>query len=223
MKEETQKWLSAFLAGFLATVLGIVLTFGVQGLINSGKRTRTAKLLAKQVVEKMDRTCEELQEYLDIYDSLDSTYLCLLLAQRADTLERVDSGVVGSFLINSLAEYVQSDIGYGLDSYTSEILNTIGNVELVGHIDQFYNITRQCAKVSQQVIDQKRIVSDRVYSHFFESKEPVTEWDFVRYIFEIPEFNVFYTRLQKVRPPLKEGKGLMIEELEECKKILRME
>ena len=223
MKEETKKWLSAFLAGFLATVLGIVLTFGVQGLINSGKRTRTAKLLARQIVEKMDRTCSELQEYLDIYDSLDSTYRCLKFAIQADTLERVDGSVVESFLIYSLAEYVQSDIDYGLDSYTSEILNTIGNVDLVGHIDQFNNLARQSVKVSQQAIDQKRIVSDQVYSHFFGSKEVVTELDFVRYIFEMPEFNVFYTRMQKIRLPLKDGKSLMIAEMEECKKILNME
>ena len=89
MKKETNSsaWLSTFLAGFLATVLGILLTFGVQGLINSGKRNRTARLLAEQTVEKMDRTYQELHEYLELYNSVDSTIICLNDAIAADTLD----------------------------------------------------------------------------------------------------------------------------------------
>ncbi|MBP3203717.1 MAG: hypothetical protein J6M31_08985 [Bacteroidales bacterium] len=46
MKAEHKTWLSTFLAGFLATVLGIVLTFGLESLISSSKRAKTAHLLA---------------------------------------------------------------------------------------------------------------------------------------------------------------------------------
>ena len=46
MSKESKTWLSTFLAGFLATVLGIVLTFGLESLISSSKRTKTARLLA---------------------------------------------------------------------------------------------------------------------------------------------------------------------------------
>lgn len=62
MRKESKTWLSTFLAGFLATVLGIVLTFGLESLISSSKRTKTARLLAGQIVDNMDRTYHELHE-----------------------------------------------------------------------------------------------------------------------------------------------------------------
>ena len=223
MKKETKTWLWSFTAGFMATVLGIVLTFGVQGMINSGKRTRMARLLAEQIVEKMDRTYQELHEYVDTYDSIDSTYRCLHLAIQADTLDSVDSKVVDEFLVNSLSEYVQAEVDNGMDAYISEILATIGNVDLIGHIDQFYNLARQCVKVSQQVIDQKRVVSDLTYSHFFGKDGTVTNLDYVRFLDGLPEFNVFYSRIQQARYPLTEGEVLMLAELDACKDILNIE
>lgn len=220
MKQETKSWLMTFLAGFLATVLGIVLTFGIESRINAHKRAKTAHLLALQIVDKMDQTQQQLHEYLDIYDSIDSTSMCLHLAILADTLERVDEKVAESFLVNSLAEYVQADVDDGLDAYRAEILNTIGNIELIGHIDQFYYFARQCAKVSQQVIDQKRVVADIVYAKFYDTGYSVTNWDYVRFLHNLPEFNVFYSRMQAARYPLMEGEQQMLAEIEACKEIL---
>lgn len=93
MKQETKSWLLTFLAGFLATVLGIVLTFGIESRINAHKRAKTAHLLALQIVDKM-----------------------------AETLERVDESVAESFLINSLSEYVQTEVDDGMDA-CKEILH----------------------------------------------------------------------------------------------------
>lgn len=223
MKKETKSWLSTFLAGFLATVLGIGLTFGVQSLINSNKKARTAKLLAKQIVEDMDRTCTEIKDYLEIYNSLDSASICLTFAMLADTLERVDTSVVVKFLENSVAEYVQIEVDDALDSYLPEILYTIGNVELIAYIDEFYCIARQCVKVSQQVIDQKRVVSDVIYSHTYRNGPIVDNLDFVRYLFDLPEYNLFFMRMQSARPPLMEGVQLMEDEIASCKAILNVE
>ena len=60
MKQETKSWLLTFLAGFLATVLGIALTFGIESRTNASKRAKTARLLAEQIVENMDRTYQQL-------------------------------------------------------------------------------------------------------------------------------------------------------------------
>ena len=222
MKQETKSWFLAFLAGFLATVLGIVLTFGIESRINAHKRAKTAHLLALQIVEKMDQTYGQLHEYLEIYESIDSTSMCLHLAILADTLERVDEQVAESFLVNSLSEYVQADIDDGLDTYRTEILNTIGDIELIGHIDQFYYMANQCSKVSQQIIDQKRVVADLVYGKFYGTGDSVTNWDYVRFLHGLPEFNVFYSRMQFARYPLMEGEKLMLAELEACKEILHV-
>ena len=84
---------------------------------------------------------------------IDSTSMCLHLAILADTLDRVDDDIVITFINLSLSEYVQADTDSGMDAYKAEILNTIGNVELIGHMDQFYSYARQYAAVSSQVID----------------------------------------------------------------------
>ena len=221
MRKESKTWLSTFLAGFLATVLGIVLTFGLESLISSSKRTKTARLLAGQIVDNMDRTYHELHEYQDMYDLLDSMSMCLHLAILADTLERVDDQVVVTFLSLSLSEYVQADTDNGLDAYKAEILNTIGNVELIGHMDQFYSYARQYAAVSSQVIDQKRVVADIIYSHFYGLWE-ATDRDYVRYLHELNEYNIFYSRMQNVRASLDEIGQSMSAELEACRTILTL-
>ena len=153
MYRESKAWLSTFLAGFLATVLGIVLTFGIESLVSSSKKTKTAHLLAEQIVGNMGRTYEQLHDYQEIYDMIDSTSMCLHLAILADTLDRVDDDIVITFINLSLSEYVQADTDSGMDAYKAEILNTIGNVELIGHMDQFYSYARQYAAVSSKVID----------------------------------------------------------------------
>lgn len=219
MYRESKAWLSTFLAGFLATVLGIVLTFGIESLVSSSKKTKTAHLLAEQIVGNMGRTYEQLHDYQEIYDMIDSTSMCLHLAILADTLDRVGDDIVITFINLSLSEYVQADTDSGMDAYKAEILNTIGNVELIGHMDQFYSYARQYAAVSSQVIDQKRVVADNVYSHFY-GVGNATDRDYVRYLHELDEYNVFYSRMQNVRSSLDEIGKAMAQELGACKSIL---
>ena len=77
MKESTKSFFRAFIPGFLATVLGILLTFGADSWNSARKREKTAKLLAGQIVGKMDRTYKSLMEYQELYDTIDSTSMCL--------------------------------------------------------------------------------------------------------------------------------------------------
>ncbi len=219
MNAEKRNWIATFLAGFLATALGIFLTFGIDSLVSSSKRAKTARLLTQQIVGNMDRTYNELHAYQDLYDAINSTSMCLHLAILADTLDRVNNDVVSTFLNMSLSEYVQADIDNGADAYKAEILSTIGNVELIGHIDQFYSYARQHAAVSSQVIDQKRVVADNVYAHFYGNLE-ATERDYVCYLHELTEFNVFYSRMQNVRASLRQIEDSMSKELSACKQIL---
>ena len=220
MKKGAKDWMLAFLAGFLATVFGIVITFGIENLISASKRADTARLLAEQIVGKMERTHKQLHEYQELYDTIDSTSMVLHLAILADTLERVDDAVVVTFINASLSEYVQVDVDNGMDAYKTEILNTIGNVELIGHIDDFYGYARQYRAVSSQVIDQKRVVADLVYEHFYGDME-ATLLDYVRYLHELPEFNVYYSRMQNVRLSLEEIDKAMLSELDSCKMLLK--
>ena len=219
MNAERRNWLATFLAGFLATALGILLTFGIDNLVSSSKRAKTARLLAQQIVKNMDQTYHDLHDYQELYDAIDSTSMCLHLAIMADTLDWVSDTLVASFLNLSLSEYVQADIDNGIDAYKAEILGTIGNVELISHIDKFYSYARQHADVSSQVIDQKRVVTDNVYARFYGDWK-ATERDYVRYLHELTEFNIFYSRMQNVRASLRQIEESMSGELSTCKRIL---
>lgn len=208
-----------FLASFTATVCGIIITFGINNYLNSSRKADTAQLLAEQIVGKMERTHQQLRKYQGIYDTIDSTSMVLHLAILADTLERVDEKLAVKFIDTSLAEYVQADVDNSMDAYKAEILNTIGNVELIGHIDDFYGYARQYRAVSSQVINQKRVVADLVYGRFYGDVNATT-FDYVRYLHELPEFNVYYSRMQSVRLTLQEIDKSMQQELDSCKKIL---
>ena len=221
MKTETKSWIRTFLAGFLATVFGIIITFGIENRISASRKAETARLLAEQIVGKMGRTHQLLHEYQELYDTIDSTSMILHLAILADTLERVDEAVVTTFINAALSEYVQVDVDNGMDAYKAEILNTIGNVELIGHIDDFYAYARQYRSVSSQVIDQKRVVADVVYGHFYGDMN-ATLLDYVRYLHELPEFNVYYSRMQNVRLSLRDIDKSMLAELDSCRKLLNL-
>ena len=201
---------------------GKVLTLCVPD-ITIGHELRKKKLArhirGRQIVGNMERTFHDLHEYQELYDAIDSTSMCLHLAIMADTLDRVRDDIVVSFLNLSLSEYVQADIDNGIDAYKAEILSSIGDVELIGHIDQFYSYARQHAAVSSQVIDQKRVVADNVYTRFYGDWK-ATERDYVRYLHELTEFNVFYSRMQNVRASLGQIEEYMSTELSECKRIL---
>ena len=166
------------------------------------------------------RNLEKAREYQELYDTIDSTSMCLHLAIIADTLERVDTSVAVTFINCALSEYVQADVDSGVDAYKDAILSNIGNVELLGHIDEFYSCARQYADVSAQVVNQKRVVSDLVYGHFY-GDWYATVFDYVRYLHELPEFNIYYSRMQNVRLSLQEIGQAMEAELERCKEILR--
>lgn len=221
MKKETKTWMRTFLSSFLATVCGIVITFGINQCVSTSKQTATARLLAEQTVAKMERTHMQLHQYQELYDTIDSTSMVLHLAILADTLERVDETVVMTFINAALSEYVQADADNGMDVYKTEILNTIGNVELISHIDDFYGYARLYRAVSSQVIDQKRVVADLVYRHFY-GDMTATTFDYVRYLHELPEFNVYYSRMQNVRLSLQDIDKAMLSELDCCKQILAL-
>lgn len=222
MKKAIKDWLWTFLAGFLATVLGIVLTFGIQNRLNERRKTETARLLARQIVDKMAFTHDELYDFQEAFNRIDSTSMILHLAIQADTLDRVDDDCLQLFLNMSLGEYVRIDVDNGMDAYKVEILNTIGDVELIGHIDQFYSYAREYSGVAGQVVDQKRIVADLVYANFY-GKWDATIDDYVRYLHELPEFNVYYSRMQNIRPLLKVLHSMMNEQLDACRQRLGMQ
>ena len=222
MKKAIKDWLWTFLAGFLATVLGIVLTFGIQNRLNERRKTETARLLARQIVDKMAFTNDELYDFQEAFNRIDSTSMILHLAIQADTLDRVDDDCLQLFLNMSLGEYVRIDVDNGMDAYKLEILNTIGDVELIGHIDQFYSYAREYSGVAGQVVDQKRIVADLVYANFY-GKWDATIDDYVRYLHELPEFNVYYSRMQNIRPLLKVLHSMMNEQLDACRQRLGMQ
>lgn len=220
MNKEVKNWFWTFLAGFLATVLGIALTFGIQNRLNEKRRAETARLLAQQIVDKMDFTYSELHNYISAYGTFDSTATILHLAIEADTLERVNDTVAWRFLGGAIGEYVQVDVDNGMDAYKVEILNSIGDVDLIGHIDQFYALAREFAGISAQVIDQKRVVADLLYSHFY-GDITATSRDYVRFLYNLPEFNIYYARLDNVRSLLLLLDPMMKEDLDACKARLQ--
>ena len=223
MKRETKSWVMSFLASFLATVLGIVLTFGIDSYIKSKKGAETAKLLALQITENMETVDQQINSYLDIYNYIDSAYVCVRHAIRADTLDKVNDETISKLLLYSLSEYSQLEAENNLDDYKIEILNTIGDVDLIGHINNFYTLAQQYVITSSLVIEQKQKVLDEVFVNFDISDETVAPRIIVRFLHELKEYRIFYSRMLEARTILIEIEKQMQRELTECKIILKTE
>ena len=210
----------AFLSGFLATALGVGLTFAIDGRISAAKRAKTARLLATQIVEKMERTHKDMSSYMDYYNIIDSTSAELYYAIDADTLDRVSDTTKMTFISYELNANVQVDADNGLDAFRADILSTLGDVELIGHIDEYYSTAHQFAKISAQVFEQKVIVTDLFYTHFY-GNDKATWDDYILYFYKLPEFKTFYTRMENVLFILRVVHEAMNTELEACKARLQ--
>lgn len=222
MKKAIKDWFWTFLAGFLATVLGIALTFGIQNRVNAKRRAETARLLAVRIVDNMGFTHKELLDYQRVYTIIDSCGQILHHAIQADTLDRVNDTTITRFLNGILTEYVQVNIDNGLDAYKTEILDNIGDIELISHIERFYAYAREYTSTSGQVIEQKRLVTDKVYSHFY-GKDEAGLRDFVLYLHNLPECDLFFARLQNINPLLVIIDQVMKGELDACRQRLGMQ
>ncbi len=180
-------------------------------------------MLALQITENMELVDQQINSYLKIYNSIDSTYVCVHEGVLADTLEKVDDEVLDTLLLYSLSEYTQLEVDNRLDAYKLEILNTIGDVDLISHIDAFYILAQQYVNASSKVIEQKRKVTDTIFTNFDIKKPSIDKREVVRFLHELPEFNVFYFRMLNVRSILEEIEKSMQTELDNCKKILNIE
>lgn len=220
MKRSTKSWIMTFLAAFLATVLGIVLTFGIESHKNSKKREEFSQMLAKQITENMKEVNIQINSYIDIYHKIDSTYTCVHRAIKADSLDKVEKEVIDTLLLYSLSEFAQLKVDNRLNTYKMEILNTIGEVDLIGHIDDFYVLAQQYVETSSLVIEQKQKVVDKVYSEFDFLDTKIKGLDLALYLDNLPEFKIFIGRMQEVLSILTEIERQMVEQLEACKLIL---
>jgi len=220
MKRSTKSWIMTFLAAFLATVLGIVLTFGIENHKNSKKREEISQMLAKQITQNMEEVNLQINSYIDIYHKIDSTYKCVHKAIKADSLDSVKKEVIDTLLLYSLSEFAQLKVDNRLNTYKMEILNTIGEVDLIGHIDDFYVLAQQYVETSTLVIEQKQKVVDKVYTEFDFLDEKIKGRDLAIYLDELPEFKIFIGRMQEVLSILTEIERQIKEQLKACKLIL---
>ena len=220
MKRSTKSWIMTFLAAFLATVLGIVLTFGIESHKNSKKREEISQMLAKQITQNMEEVNLQINSYIDIYHKIDSTYSCVHKAIKADRLDSLKKEVIDTLLLYSLSEFAQLKVDNRLNTYKMEILNTIGEVDLIGHIDDFYVLAQQYVETSTLVIEQKQKVVDKVYTEFDFLDEKIKGRDLAIYLDELPEFKILIGRMQEVLSILTEIERQMLEQLKACKLIL---
>ena len=72
--------------------------------------------------------------------------------------------------------------------------------------------------VSSQVIDQKRIVA--TWSMVISMAIWTLPCPIVRYLHELSEFNVYYSRMQNVRLTLQEKNKAMLNELDSCMEVI---
>ena len=100
-RNDRKGWFKAFLSGFLATVLGIVLTFGTTRLIENKREKEMARMIVKSDVMNLISARNYIQsgyEYLSMIDSLNET--CVNHYKEYRNLDALPDTVVGGFYGN---------------------------------------------------------------------------------------------------------------------------
>ena len=99
MKAKTREWLLAFLAGFLATVLGIVFTFGTSALLERRQRAADRRTSALMVMGSIESFARQLEESADNLARLD-TVISWMLSVPVEQLDQVPPEMLSSTLLS---------------------------------------------------------------------------------------------------------------------------
>ena len=135
-----------FLLALLATTISIVLTFGTAAIIENHKKKTAKKEMVMMVLNDFDKT-------IDIVESLDSGICECRRLQREIAIHPEQYDSLSKYLIQeikdwNIVEFIETT--ERIFSTSIETFNTIGDVNFVNEVSDFYFCRR---KYKEEVID----------------------------------------------------------------------
>lgn len=160
--------LKQFLLTLLATTISIILTFGTSAIINNHEKEKAKKEMVMMIIYDFDKTIEQIQRAeAGFHQASERQQLIALHPEYYDSLRMDFTDAVKASQMDF------SETTEKIFSSNIETFNTLGNVNFVHEVSNFYSLREHYRK---QVLD---VVMNTVNeSPFTESIENLFQFDF---------------------------------------------
>lgn len=172
MDNKKYNWWRGFLTTLLGTTIGIILTFGINRLVESYKTSQAQRQTAMMAVYDIDEIIRQLKEYKEKEDAYFEVTSYLYTHQ-----EEIDS--VSSDSLRMAAQYLLEDLAYSPEWADDSKEKTFsGGLEARQNLKhtQFYDNIRECYRLRREVLNLlekdrvfKRPISDEYYQQFIQN------------------------------------------------------
>lgn len=172
MDNKKYNWWRGFLTTLLGTTIGIILTFGINRLVESYKTSQAQRQTAMMAIYDIDEIIRQLKEYKEKEDAYFEVTSYLYTHQ-----EEIDS--VSSDSLRMAAQYLLEDLAYSPEWADDSKEKTFsGGLEARQNLKhtQFYDNIRECYRLRREVLNLlekdrvfKRPISDEYYQQFIQN------------------------------------------------------
>ena len=166
--------LKQFLMSVVATTISIILTFGTAYFVDKNKKENAKLEIAKMIIFDMDQTIKKIEGNDSLFNSACQTQL--QIAQNPASFDSLKFGLVNAANIG-LIKF--SETTERVFSTSIETFNTIGNVNFINEVSEFY-IQRQGYK--EQVVE--KLANELKGIAIYQSEKDLFEVDFPEYVLD---------------------------------------
>ena len=140
MNPKTKEWILAFLAGFLATVLGIIFTFGTSQLLDRRERNSDRRTSALMVMGSIESFARQLDANIDGMARLD-TVISWVLSVPAEQLEQVPQQMLSSALLSlNLPVLSHESSAENIFSSNVDTWRNLGNFQFIENVGRCFTM-----------------------------------------------------------------------------------
>lgn len=142
-KAKTKEWFLNFLAGFLATVLGIIFTFGTSQLLDRWERSTDRHTSALMVMGSIESFARLLDRNVDQLARLD-TVISWVLSVPTDQLEQVPPEMLSSTLLSLNLPILSHDTSAeSIFSSSMDTWRNLGNFQFIENVGNCFRTINQ--------------------------------------------------------------------------------
>ena len=181
MKKDISSDMKQFLLSLLATTISIVLTFGTNAVIEHYQKEKDKREMVMMIFYDFDKTIEKAQH-------ADTILYQAFMAQQDVALhpEHFDSLRAGFLPVFSITNIEFAETTEKIFSSNIETFNTLGNVNFVQEVSDFYNARRYYKEVvldefeqdvtgSGLIMSLKSLFSVSFPTHYFSNKQCLSD------------------------------------------------
>ena len=176
MKAKTKEWVLSFLAGFLATVLGIIFTFGTSELLDRRERRADRRTSALMVMGSIESFARQLDANIDGMARLD-TVISWVLGVPVEQLEQVPQQMLsGTLLSLNLPMLSHDSSAESIFSSSVDTWKNLGNFQFIENVGNCFSMINETETTwNEWVQDNSQFFFESFRAASLSSSNPIAQ------------------------------------------------